>query len=121
MNWNWLEIVVMALASSQVVETYRHGSLFQKLRQSAANASERGHLVAKLLSCPFCFSHYPPLFFALWCGIANRSDWARWQEHMWLVPVWLAVIRVSQLINDLSHERCRSPYRGEDSILDERQ
>lgn len=96
-------LLLLALASGQVVETYRHGSVFKPVRDWADRQQDT--FLGKLLHCPFCFSHHPAwVILLLW----------------WLVPWfqfvvwWLAVTRLSQLINDLCHDKNRSPVREEE-------
>ena len=111
--WQWICCV---LASWQIVETLRHGSLFRPLRQWAN--VRRGHpfapvaWLAQLLGCPFCLSHWAPWLPLLAC--LYGPEWC-------LLPVYvLGITRLTQLGNDLFHSFSRSPPPDDEIVIDER-
>lgn len=100
----WL-LFLSVVANWQLVETIHHGEIFAGMR---ARFEARGGLLAELVGCPYCLSHWTA---ALVTGVSVGSlisnpgsiDW-------WLVPLfWLAVIRLSNLANDCAHAVCRTP------------
>jgi hypothetical protein len=120
------QLIVAALATWQAVEIWRHSILFADQR---ATWEARGGRLAELLLCPWCLS----VWVALLCVICV-------QPHKYAVPlvdiaaswvrgfIWaLAVSRLANLGNDLTHSWCRTPrikvpaqapgYREESSTL----
>jgi len=111
---NW---IVCVFASWQIVETLRHGSIFRPLRQWANANRDHVHgevaLLAQLLSCPFCLSHWAPWVPLLVC--LYGPEWL-------MLPVYvLAITRLTQLGNDLSHSFSRSPSPDDEIVVDERE
>jgi hypothetical protein len=91
--------VLAALANWQMVETFHHGSLFEGVR---ARLEAKPGLLSDLMLCPFCLSH--------WTGVVVTSlAWVPLQFPLWWAPIfWLAVVRVSNVLNDLGHDRWRT-------------
>ena len=110
-----LKLVVVTMAAWQIVETFRHGSIFACVRQwgnrQLASKSQLVRKVAKLTVCAFCLSHWSPILplFVMFYG----PIWARF------LVVALAITRTSQLLNDLSYSYSRSPPSGEEIVIDE--
>ena len=103
---NAVSVIVSALAVWQVVEIFHHSQLTVTLRKWALNASQGRWVRAffgKLLSCPFCLSHW----------VAGGVVLLLWLTT--LVPeleyiIWIfAITRLANLGNDLSYNYCRSP------------
>ncbi len=108
------KLVIAVLATWQIVETLRHGSNFRGLRRWGNQHLESRwpiRIAAKLAICAFCQSHWAPVFvlFALFYGSSNIT--ARCAEF---VTVSLAITRMTQLLNDLSHGYSRSPPADEE-------
>lgn len=101
------EFLLLVLAGSQVVETWRHGSLFADQRSIW---SARGGLLGELLNCMFCLSHWS-LFLAclLYTAYPQLPDSARLLFSF--VLYWLSSVRAAQLLNDWTHARNRSPNK----------
>ncbi len=99
-------IVVLGLAVSQVVEVMRHSKLTLSLRTWALGAVSRGGLLgfaAKILTCPFCLSHWVAGGFTL---LLLVSMWAFWPAQ-WLAVVFAAT-RVANLSNDIFYNSIRT-------------
>ncbi len=92
-------MLVVALATWQIVEIWHHGSLFEKPR---ARMERRLNWIGDLFSCPFCLS--------VWVGAAASALWlSEWGEWSRLVLYAFAVSRLANLGNDVTHDRCRTP------------
>lgn len=105
-----LELLLVALATWQTVEIWRHGSLFAVPRQWARELQTRaapGPFFSQLLSCPFCLSPWVALFWSL----------ATVRPEFYGPLFVLAATRLAQLGNDLSHDWCRSP--AGDTVIEE--
>jgi len=98
------------LANWQVLEIWRHGSLFTGIR---ARLEARGGIVAELLLCTFCLSNWTAATLA--ALILCRRFGASWDALMWWPVLTLAIARASNVLNDLTHSACRTP-RLEDDI-----
>lgn len=120
---------VAPLAATHLVEVVHHGSIFRRLRAWARNArldKDRprplrdflgsGWLRLKLrtffgelIHCPFCLSHWSgAIMLVLVIGTAIISPYVS-------LPVWwLALVRLANLINDITHPVNRSPVDLED-------
>jgi hypothetical protein len=110
-----LKLVVSLMAAWQIVETLRHGSVFLWLRRWANGHLDHPALLvrkaATLANCPFCLSHWAPLFpLAAMC---YGPVWIRF------LMVSLALTRAAQLLNDLTHSFSHSPPSGEELEIDE--
>ena len=98
-------ILITTLAAGanwQMVETFHHGSIFEKFR---AQMEVREGFIPELLSCPFCLSHWTAAgFTALVLACHPVEGW------MYLAPIiWLTIVRMSNVMNDVGHRFCRSP------------
>jgi len=103
--------LLAALANWQILEIWRHGSVFAGYR--AYLELYEGKLV-ELLLCTFCLSNWTALgctaaVFALACP-AEAFEW--WYLAAW-IPTAFAVARLSNLFNDLVRPVCRTPNRTE--------
>lgn len=98
-----LLLLLLPLASGQVTETLRHGSIFGWLRAggwwAAGQRGPLGVLVYPLqvFTCAFCLSHWGAAFAVALALTTFVAPWVLW------VLVWLAVIRVSNFISDAWH------------------
>lgn len=101
-----IDLLIAALicvpANCAVMEAWHHGEIFAGLR---ARVEAKSGFLAELLSCPFCFSHWTPLpllTLLLW----HDFDVCRLAA---LIPLSFAVTRMSNILNDVLHSRCRTP------------
>lgn len=105
------ELIILALATWQVVETYRHGSIFAGLR---AELEIRPGKVGELFSCMFCLSHWAALLVVIIGSSLPASPWQILEvvrQVLKIIVLALAVTRAAQLGHDLSAHWCRSPER----------
>lgn len=89
---------IAVLANWQIIETWRHGSIFQGVREWL----ETKHgFFADLLLCNFCLSHWTGLAItiALFCSMQGL-DHTYWQVA---VIYALGVTRLPQVFNDLGY------------------
>lgn len=106
-----LVFVLAVLANWQTVETWHHGSIFESWR---AKLESYRDWRSELSGCPFCLGHWTG---AGWAALGFTA--LTWQQgpagYDWLLlPLFaLAVIRVSQWLNDLNHSITRTPHRKE--------
>lgn len=110
-----LALLLLPLASCQLVETLHHGSIFGWLRDAGAWAKEHRAaswvLPLSSVHCPFCLSHWTA---AVCVGLVFCGTPGFW------VLAWLATVRASNLINDVFKKHCRTPYsRRPQEILEE--
>jgi len=115
-----LSLLLLPLASCQLVETTHHGSIFGWLRDAARRVDgiPRGNLVLwglslplRSLNCPFCWSHWAA---ALCVGLVFCGTIGFW------ILAWLATVRASNLINDVLKKFCRTPLtRSPEEVLQE--
>lgn len=131
------ELLLIALAGMQVVELYQHGSIFGPwphglipirawARKVHREIGEEAELLKRLprlyqrlalkitafFTCPFCEAPWACLGTALlWfkCGLVGQ-----------LIIFALAGSRCANLVNDLTHNWTRSPFRQEESDEDEK-
>lgn len=119
-NLTWA-IVVSAVANWAALETWRHGSLFAGVR--ARLEVRQGGFLADLLLCTFCLSHWTgALILAMVLLMAVDFSYWDWWQYAGLIGPWLVVVRLSNLLNDLTRNWCRTPNRTvpvalEDTIL----
>ena len=102
-------VILVGLANWQIIETWRHGSIFHTAWEWIGKWSV-DNFFRRLLLCGFCSSHWPALALA-WLSLRLLS--ADYNDHMvvcWLF-IWLGGVRLSQWLNDVSHSHCRSPAR----------
>ena len=119
-----IDLIVIFLAGMQIVELYRHGSLFGQggalpLRWWAENKAREEEVqsplddadrvkrhLARFLLCPFCE--------APWACLATATMWLWGGPVGQLVVLALAASRLANLTNDLTHDWSRSPSDEED-------
>jgi hypothetical protein len=123
-----LHLLVLMLATNQIVETYRHGAIFANLR--AKVEVSRWAFVKELTGCAFCFSHWIAGLLVMWWVLSflliSASGWQPLAVIIWRSPLyWLAVTRLSHLLNDLWYPFSRTPKPGDElqlpdvSLIDE--
>lgn len=100
-----LDIWICALATWHAVEVWHHGSVFADARANLeAQAGES--LFVDLLLCPFCLSLHTALILTAWYVTAQCLPGTPW----WRLPVLaLAICRLANLANDVTHVWCRTP------------
>lgn len=91
-----LTLVVATLAVWEALEIWRHSSIMAPWRARAEVLEGRS---GELLRCPFCMAPYVGLM----SWLALQCSWTFW-------VVWaLAIARLANLANDLTHPWCRTP------------
>lgn len=97
---DWLSLIACGLAAWQAVEVWHHGALFTGAR-ARVELWEGGlfGFVRDVLLCPFCLS--------VWVAtLAVALLWLGWPGF---IVYALAVARLANLGNDLTHRWCRTP------------
>jgi len=112
-------VFIIGLAVSQLVEVMRHSELSLPLRIWAMNAASGGGFrgfFAKVVSCPFCLSHWVSGGFTLLLFIALWQFWP-----MQILAFIFAATRVANLSNDIFHDQLQTPQHEivEDEDLEE--
>jgi len=102
----WVDLVILILATSEVVEVWRHGSLFAG-RRAVVQELTPFHWWARLLDCPFCLSFWVALLLTLLSAVPGHAG-----EWIHVGVILLAVARGANLVNDLTYEYCRTPKAG---------
>lgn len=100
-----IDLVVLALAVWHAVEVYHHGSIFANLRDWFQ--TRVWDWLAMLTGCMFCLSFWISLVLTVWWLLATY-----WPDLMVGLrsPIYmLAVCRLANLLNDLTHPWCRTP------------
>ena len=110
-------LFISALAGNELVELWRHGSIFARLRAGARSLRSSTiwplTTIGELLGCPFCLS--------LWTAMISWGAWLHGGIAAATVA-GLAVAKLSNLLNDLTHSWLRSPPTDpEDMSFDEDQ
>jgi hypothetical protein len=91
------ELITAALAVWEAIEIWRHGEIFATKREQARM---RGWDV---LGCAFCAAPWISLLFANWVMIGRFSQ-------LMTLPIYaLAVARLANLGNDITHRWSRTP------------
>jgi hypothetical protein len=105
---NIVHLLVATIATWQIVEIWHHSYLFEKLR---ARAESLDNWLGNLLSCPFCLAVWVAAFCVLVFYIVEGlvGGGHTWTHALGLPLYMLAVSRLANLGNDLSHEWCRTP------------
>lgn len=94
--------VIVTLANCSVIEAARHGEIFARFR---AWLEVKEGFFPSLLLCPFCLSYWTPavlLLLLLWRDLHGY-------QFLALIPLSFAVTRMSNLLNDVLHDKCRTP------------
>jgi hypothetical protein len=110
----WLEIAVAALATWQAVEVWHHGSIFAGAR---AWMELKTGFWMRLLLCPFCLTVWVSTAFVLVLMTERQGTPEGWFTFIIWAPFYLlrmfvyglAVARLANLGNDLTHRWCRTP------------
>lgn len=109
-----LDLLIAGLGGMQIVETWYHGEPWQPFIEKCKKIRkdmDRSWLIrkaAKLVSCPFCLSHWT-------CLLCAYILWANPWDSWWRFFVyWQAVVRFAWLVNDLTGSFTRSPSDDED-------
>jgi hypothetical protein len=109
-NIDLVDLAVAALAGGALTELARHDPRLEDWRARLAV----GPLWLKQLSgCGFCLSHWAALAAIGLIAPKCLSGWGPWCGLPYLCAVWLAAVRLSNLVNDLTHAYHRSPRRGD--------
>jgi len=114
---DFFHLVSAALASSAVVEFFRHSQLVSEWRLYFNTTT---YFTSRLMRCGFCLSHWTAAFvflFFLSPGLVFPAS--RWALVLSFPVHILAIVRLSNLINDLTHGFRRSPRREEDELTSE--
>ena len=99
-----VELLVAALAVWETIEIYHHSHIAASLRARAELTEGK---LRTLLTCPFCLSPY-----AAWivCGLIICAKLLGDAGLPTLLPIYgLAVARLANIGNDLTHGFCRTP------------
>lgn len=110
--------VIAGFASWQVVETWHHGSLFAEWNKWLKSYKKSGKgtwwqkFFCNLLICPFCLAHWTSGVCVLVLLLTGPDSVLRWPVYV------LAVTRLAQLLNDVTHRICRSPSSEADASSD---
>jgi hypothetical protein len=98
------DLLILALATNQAVEIYRHSPLLAELR---ANLESEPGFVGKLAQCNWCMSVWVAAFLAVfWLSLPALMCW----------PIAaLAVSRLANLINDYTFGWNRTPQDDNES------
>lgn len=95
-------LLLCGLATWQIVEIWRHGSIFSRARMRAealAQSNSAFHLLGELLICPFCLS--------VWVGFITYGLWC--VPFANLIVVGFSISRLANLGNDFAYTKTRSP------------
>ena len=101
MNIEPFHLLIWCLATWEIIEIWRHGSIFAGLR---ARVELYDSMLATLLLCGFCLSP--------WVAAAVIASWATdWWIPRFVITAF-AVARLANIGNDLAHDWCRTPRNG---------
>lgn len=103
----WFQLVLVIVSACQLTETFRHGSIFSRLRAWLEN---RGPFWEGLVTCGFCFSHWAAAI-AILLFLLHNLMLAKGYilNPFFLILLWLTAIRGANLLNDLTKKWSRSP------------
>jgi hypothetical protein len=102
-------LIVAALAVWEVVEIWHHSALFIGAR---ARAEVLDNKLGDLLGCPFCLSVWVALILTCLLSLAMwllSTGGAILGTILWAPVFALAVARLANIGNDLTHRFCRTP------------
>jgi hypothetical protein len=106
-------LCITTMAVWEAVEIWHHSSLFAGVRARIELWDGKiGAWLRDLLECPFCLSVWVALFAVLLMEVSVRTalDGPRWAFYCSTIPIYtLAVARLSNLLNDLTHKVNRTP------------
>jgi hypothetical protein len=106
----FFDLTVLVLCVNQIIETFRHGSIFAETR-AKYEAGDR--FIDELISCPFCLSHWVAAGTVLWYVIAFLL-FESWLRILVSVPIYtFAVSRGAQLVNDVLAPFSRTPSQSQ--------
>lgn len=90
---------LVGLANWQTVETLHHGSI---LEEKKAELQAKGGFLGKLISCPFCMSHWTSFLLSA-SAIAANAGWDIFslKNLIYTLLFSLSATRVSNVANDL--------------------
>jgi len=105
---SFLDLVTCALAVWEIVEIWKHGTIFASWR---ARVELWENSFGTLLSCGFCLAPWCSwlVLFIAFVPLAENSLWAQLQVGIRLTVYGFAVARLANLGNDLTHKWCRTP------------
>lgn len=83
-----------------------------------ARVQSRGGWIADVLSCGFCFSHHAAAAAVVLLVLHYAAAARGWiVDPGLLLLIWLASTRLSNLCNDITYNRCRTPGRDVQTFL----
>lgn len=110
------DLIIAALAVWEIIEIWKHGSIFASWRDYIDNYW-RGPVsgwFAELLSCGFCLAPWVAL-----CVVEGMYyDELFRVENTRMIVYFLAVARLANLGNDMTHFLCRTPRIGKEVAAD---
>jgi len=104
----WL-FVLSSLATCQLAETFRHGSIFSGIR---AKIEAQGAMFSEWINCGFCFSHTAAFVITI-CALFNLAahSYGYIVNPFNVLIFWLASVRCANLLNDITKPYSRTPSR----------
>lgn len=100
-------LTLAALATWEIIEIWRHSSLFQNWR--ARVDIMQLDFVRELLMCPFCLSPWVAGLILWTLKLAELMQPGFWQSMITWPIAAFAVARLANLFNDVTHDFCRTP------------
>lgn len=101
------DVLIRGLALWQAIETWHHGQVFARPRSYLRGWTASRWFVVRwlgdLVNCMFCLSHW--VGFVIVAACVLKPD----NVYVQIAVQTLAVVRVAQLGNDLTHHWHRSP------------
>jgi hypothetical protein len=98
-------VATSALFNWAVIEVWNHGSIFT--RQRAWLEAHDPSFFIDLLQCPYCLSHWTAIFPTLMLMVYDDLH-RPWWQWMALPVLSLAATRLSNVLNDVLHDYCRT-------------
>ena len=119
-----INVVLVALATWQIVEILHHSELALPANKWANKNTQAGVLrsfLARAFRCPFCLSHWVAGVLVIGiCLSQSNVPHCRYLEYV----IWLfAAVRLANLGNDLAYGQTRSPKfedQDDDIEIDDR-
>lgn len=100
-----VDLLLLTLAVAHAVEVWRHGKIFHGWR-AWLEIEPLGNFVTSLMLCMFCLSLWVAAMLILFYAVPYVGPFVVWS---------LAVTRLANLLNDLTHAWCRTPNRTQPS------